>query len=117
MRTELNTFEQRGPSRDFRSKISALIAQHSVLVFALITLLLGLCVPAEGQQRAKIPRIGYVSGTGNASNQEPYVEALRQELRDFGYTEGKNFAIEFRGAEGKVETFPSIVAELIQLKV
>jgi len=72
---------------------------------------------AEAQQPAKIPRIGYVSGTGSVSNPGPYVEALRQGLRDLGYTEGRDFVIEFRGAEGKVETVPSIVADLIQLKV
>ena len=42
---------------------------------------------------------------------------MRQGLRDLGYVEGKNFEIEFRGAEGKVETVPNLVAELIQLKV
>jgi len=72
---------------------------------------------AVAQAQTKIPRIGYVSGTGDASNQGPYVDALRQGLRDLGYIEGKNFTIEYRGAEGKVETVPNIVAELIQLKV
>lgn len=72
---------------------------------------------APAQQPAKIPRIGYVSGTGDPSNPGPYVEALRQGLRDLGYVEGKNFAIEYRGAEGKVEPIPSLVAELVQLKV
>src|SRR5574341_984084 len=72
---------------------------------------------AHAQQPAKIPRIGYVSGTGDPSNPGPYVEALRQGLRDLGYVEGKNFAIEYRGAEGKVEPIPSLVAELVQLKV
>ena len=77
----------------------------------------GLCSSAEAQQQAKIPRIGYLSGTGSTSNPGPYIDALRQGLRDLGYVEGKDFVIEFRGAEGKVETVPSIVAELIQLKV
>ena len=73
---------------------------------------------AEAQQPAKtIPRIGYVSGTGDVSNQGPYVEALRQGLRDLGYVEGKNIAIEYRGAEGKLERFPNLVNELVQLKV
>jgi putative tryptophan/tyrosine transport system substrate-binding protein len=58
---------------------------------------------AQAQQPAKIPRIGYVSGTGNALNQGPYVEALRQGLKELGYIEGKNFKIEYRGAEGKSE--------------
>jgi putative ABC transport system substrate-binding protein len=90
--------------------------QLKLLSVILAALLFGFGV-AEAQQPAKIPRIGYVSGTGSVSNPGPYVEALRQGLRDLGYTEGKDFVIEFRGAEGKVETVPSIVADLIQLKV
>src|SRR5713226_1359256 len=72
---------------------------------------------AQAQQPAKIPRIGYVSGTGDPSNPGPYVEALRQGLRDLGYIEGKNIVIEYRGAEGKAEPVPSLVNELVQLKV
>ena len=84
----------------------------------IVTLLLGVNFPARAQQQPKkIPRIGYVSGTGSTSNPEPYVEALRQELHNLGYTEKKDFAIEFRGVAGKVETVPSIVADLIRLKV
>jgi putative ABC transport system substrate-binding protein len=73
--------------------------------------------PAEAQQTAKIPRIGYVSGTGDASNQGPYVDALRQGLRDLGYTEGKNLVIDYRGAEGKLDRIPSLVNDLVQLNV
>jgi putative tryptophan/tyrosine transport system substrate-binding protein len=72
---------------------------------------------AEAQQPTKIPRIGYVSGTGDVSNQGPYVEALRQGLRDLGYVEGKNFVIEYRGAPAKSDRMPSLVSELVQLKV
>jgi putative tryptophan/tyrosine transport system substrate-binding protein len=72
---------------------------------------------AEAQQPAKIPRIGYVSGTGDASNQGPYVDALRQGLRDLGYTEGKNLVIDYRGAEGKLDRIPSLVNDLVQLNV
>jgi len=72
---------------------------------------------ANAQAQTKIPRIGYVSGTGDATNQGPYVEALRQGLRDFGYVEGKNIAIEYRGAEGKLDRIQSLVTELVQLKV
>ena len=89
----------------------------TVFRLALCAMLFALCVSPEAQPQAKIPRIGYISGTGDSSNPGPYVEALRQGLRDLGYVEGKNFAIEFRGAEGKVEPIPSIVAELVQLKV
>src|SRR5262245_38714981 len=45
------------------------------------------------------------------------VEALRQGLRDLGYVDGKNIAIEYRGAEGKLERVPSLVTELVRLEV
>ena len=72
---------------------------------------------AEAQQTTKPPRIGYVSATGDASNQGPYVEALRQGLKELGYVEGKNISIEYRGAEGDTGRIPSLVFELVQLKV
>jgi putative ABC transport system substrate-binding protein len=72
---------------------------------------------ADAQQPPKIPRIGYISGTGDAYHQGPYVEALRQGLKELGYTEGKNIVIEYRGAEAKLDRVPHLVAELVQLKV
>ena len=72
---------------------------------------------AEAQQPAKIPRIGYVSGTGNASNQGAYVEALRQGLRDLGYVESKNILIEYHGAEANLNRLPEYIREFVQLKV
>jgi ABC-type uncharacterized transport system substrate-binding protein len=45
------------------------------------------------------------------------VEALRQGLRDRGYVEGKNIAIEFRWAEGRDERLPELAGELVRLKV
>ena len=90
---------------------------EKVIGVALCAMLFPLCVSAEAQQPAKIPRIGYVSGAGNASDPGPYVAALRQGLRDLGYVEGKNIVIEYRGAEGNVDRMPSLVAELVQLKV
>jgi len=93
------------------------IKKAGVLSILLVVVLLAVAVIAEAQQPAKIPRIGYVSGTGDATNQGPYVEALRQGLRDLGYVEGKNFVIEYRGGGGKVGLAPSLIAELVQLKV
>jgi ABC-type uncharacterized transport system substrate-binding protein len=74
-------------------------------------------VIAEAQQPPKIPRIGYISGTGTPADPGPYVEALRQGLRALGYIDGKNFVIEYRGAEGKSHLVAKLVAELVQLKV
>ena len=97
--------------------VSRVRASAKILGLTLSGLLFAVSFSVKAQQHPKITRIGYVSGTGSKSNPGPYVEALRQGLRDLGYTEGKDFVIEFRGAEGKVETVPSIVADLIQLKV
>ncbi|MSP36884.1 MAG: hypothetical protein EXR70_00155 [Deltaproteobacteria bacterium] len=91
-------------------KLRSLIAVFVSLVFTTASF-------AAAQQPAKIPRIGYVSGTGDAINQGPYVEALRRGLRELGHVEGKNFIIEYRGAEGKLDRVPSLVTELLQLKV
>ena len=86
-----------------------------------ILLLIGLILVnthfAGAQQPAKIPRIGYVSGTGSATNQGPYVESLRQGLKDLGHVEGRTFSIEYRGGEGKPNSYAALVNELVQLKV
>jgi len=74
---------------------------------------------AEAQQPGKIPQIGYLSRRGEATptNPDPNANAFRRELRDLGYVEGKNIVIHFRYAEGKTDRFPSMIAELLQLKV
>ena len=54
---------------------------------------------------------------GDPNTPGPQVEAFRQGLRDLGYIEGKNILVEYRYAEGKLDRIPSLVAELVQLKV
>jgi putative ABC transport system substrate-binding protein len=88
-----------------------------VLGFALGAALFALSFPVAAQQPTKIPRIGYVSGTGDPKTPGLQVEAFRRGLRDLGYIEGKNILIEYRYEEGKPERAPSLVAELIQLNV
>ena len=88
----------------------------SVFWFALCAMLLALCVSAEAQQRAKIPRVAYVLAT-SASAVPARVGAFRQGLRDLGYDEGKNIIIEWRSAEGKLERLPALLQELVHLKV
>jgi len=90
----------------------------TTIVFCLITaIFLTSTIPAAAQNAVKVPRIGYISGTGTSADQGPYVEALRQGLRDLGYVEGKNILIEYRGAEGKNDRVPALVAELFALPV
>ena len=84
---------------------------------ALGAMLFALGSPVEAQQPAKIPRIGYLAGFGNPNNPGPQVEAFRQGLRELGYIEGKNLLVEYRYVEEKQDRVPSLVAELLQLKV
>ena len=70
----------------------------------------------EAQQPGKIPRIGYLVNH-DPKIALPSAKEFRQGLRDLGYIEGENILIELRSAEGKNERFPSLVAELMQLKV
>ena len=71
---------------------------------------------AEAQQPKKVPRIGYLSATDPARD-STRAEAIRLALRELGYIEGQNIAIEYRYAEGKLDRFPELAAELVRLKV
>jgi putative ABC transport system substrate-binding protein len=71
---------------------------------------------AEAQQAKKIPRIGYLSGLDPAG-ESARSEAIRLALRELGYIEDQNIAIMYRYAEGKVDHFPELAAELVRLKV
>jgi putative ABC transport system substrate-binding protein len=82
----------------------------------LTAILLATVSSAAAQQPAKISRIGYLSATGPASD-TARSEAIRLALRALGYIEGQNIATEYRYAEGKVDRFPELAAELVRLKV
>ena len=88
--------------------------RKTVIGFALSALLHALCLPVWAQQPMNIPRIGYVAATAPDT---PNNLAFRRGLRDLGYIEGKNILVEDRYAEGKADRIPSLVAELVQLKV
>jgi len=70
------------------------------------------------QPREKVPREGYLN-PGSASDpvRQRRLEAFRQGLRELGYVEGQNIAIESRWAEGKYDRYPALAAVLVRSKV
>jgi putative ABC transport system substrate-binding protein len=79
-----------------------------------------LAVPltAEAQQAASIPRAGFLSPSSlSDSRTVRYFQAFRQGLRELGYVEGQNIAIESRWAEGKYNRLPGLAAELVRLNI
>jgi putative tryptophan/tyrosine transport system substrate-binding protein len=70
----------------------------------------------HAQPLARPARIGFL-GSASATGSAKSVEAVLTGLRDLGYVEGKNIAIEFRWAEGRYDRLSALVAELIRLNV
>ena len=71
---------------------------------------------AAAQQGNKVPRIGYVDA-GSLATTGHRAKAFVHGLRDLGYVEGKNIAIEYRWAEGKLERLPALVADVVRFRV
>ena len=88
----------------------------NIFCCAVLTLILASFHFAEAQQPKKVPRIGYLSA-GDPAIDSARAEAIRLALRELGYIEGQNIAIEYRYAEGKPDRLPELAAELVRLKV
>src|SRR5215475_11971292 len=87
-----------------------------IVVSLLVTLVLASVYLVEAQQPKKIPLIGILdSGTSSASAGR--IESFRQGLRELGYVEGQNLAIEYRFADGKSDRFSDLAASLVAAKV
>jgi putative tryptophan/tyrosine transport system substrate-binding protein len=71
---------------------------------------------ATRAQQAAMPVVGFLN-SGSPDGYAPYVAALRQGLKETGYVEGQNVAIEFRWAEGQYDRVPAIAAELVRRQV
>ncbi len=75
-----------------------------------------MCGGAAQAQPKKVPRIGFLSAFSPSDNPDR-IEAFRQALREIGYVEGQNIAIEYRWAERKFDRLPNLAAELVSLRV
>ena len=76
-----------------------------------VLLLLMVCV-AGAQPMGKLPRVGILI-TANPRLYDPFVE----ELRRLGYVDGRDIVLEFRNAEGRIERFPALAADLVRAGV
>jgi putative tryptophan/tyrosine transport system substrate-binding protein len=85
-------------------------------LLAVILALAASGVVAAAQQSQKVPRLGLLSN-GSAHSGSARIEAFREGLRELGYKEGKNIAIDYRYAEGKRDRLPELAAELVRLKL
>ena len=89
------------------------------LCTAAVLLLLAVSLgTAVAQPPGKVPRLGYLNpGSSFDPVRQRRLEALRQGLRDLGYVEGQNIALEPRWAEGKYDRYPALAADLVRSKV
>src|SRR5262245_44279767 len=84
--------------------------KRKITVLALSAMLFALCGSVDAQQSGKIFRIGILDSS-TASGSAILWEAFQQELRKFGWIEGKNITIEYRFAEQKPERLPELRSE------
>jgi putative tryptophan/tyrosine transport system substrate-binding protein len=87
--------------------------RKDIVCVALSAMLFALCLPAQAQQSAKNPQVGLVV----ADRETTSARELQQGLRELGYIEGKNIRFEYRYTHRNLDRIPSLVSELVQLKV
>ena len=85
------------------------------LLLLLFALTVALATAASAEQPNKVPVVGVLTLTAGAS--DPFVESLRQGLRQLGYVEGRNIRIEFRTANDHPDGLPVLADELVRLNV
>jgi putative tryptophan/tyrosine transport system substrate-binding protein len=92
------------------------VVSKNILCLSLCAMFFALSYSASAQQPTKVPRIGYLSNT-DIVGESARSEAIRLALRERGYIEGQNIAIEYRYTEGKRDRAPELAAEMVRLKV
>src|SRR5262249_19120440 len=71
---------------------------------------------ARAQQPA-MPLVGFMNVNTSAENVPDLVAAFRQGLKETGFVEGQNVAVEYRWAQGQYDRFPELAAEFVRLQV
>ena len=87
----------------------------TIIRLTLIVAILFFAAPLAAAAQPGRIRIGYL--TAGEEAESPRNAAFRQRLRELGYVEGQNVALEIRAAAGRLERLPGLAAELVRLKV
>jgi putative ABC transport system substrate-binding protein len=72
---------------------------------------------AARAQQSKMPVIGILNPGSPGPWSPPYIAAFRQGLGETGYVEGRNVAIESRGAEYQFDRLPALAADVVRRQV
>ena len=99
-------------SFDIKFKFALRNLNFAILLCAM---LFALCLPAEAQPLKQTFRIGIML-SGSPSSNASRIAALRDGLRELGYVERENIIVDYRFAEGKMDRFPVLAAELVRRK-
>jgi ABC-type uncharacterized transport system substrate-binding protein len=92
----------------------AKIMTKQIIGLALCFMLLALCFQAQAQEEGKVPVIGYLHFRAGPTAID---QVFFQALRNLGWIEGQNIAIEYRWGAGKRDRYQALAEELVSLNV